>query len=584
MRDAGYRDAAAALAELIDNSIQAGATDVELLTVENDVKLSSGALSARLKHIAILDNGSGMDATTLEMALQYGNGRFRDDPDGIGRFGMGLPTSSLSQAKRVDVWSWQDGPDNALHSYLDLDEIKSGDLSKVPSPEPQPLPELWKNIGGSTGRSGTLVVWSDLDRCRWVTSEAVIRNTEEQVGRTYRYFIAAGEVSIRLVGVHEKDQQHRTIDKLARPNDPLYLMAPSSTPEPFSDKPMFVEFGKPWQVDVIDQSGESTKIEVRLSFASDESRAGSNPGNKKHGQHAARNRGISLVRARRELVLEKSFRIDDYRDRWWGCEISFPPSLDHIFGVTHTKQDATNFESAVEIAIELENTRGSEGTKALMEELKEIGDERAVLVQLIRDVRAKLQVISGQLREQTSNSRKKGESYDRHSAETRATETANEREEKGFTASSTGQKLEESEMVDVVSEMYEEDGYSAQEARKQAEIFVSRDVRFDFRAKELSGSQIFEVITRGDALFVAINSASPVFANLIEVLPDSQSLEGLERDQLAQRLESAREGLKLLFYSWARLEDEAHTDLRRQYQNTRIEWGKFLFDFMEYES
>ena len=86
-----------------------------------------------------------MDATTLEMALQYGNGRFRDDPDGIGRFGMGLPTSSLSQAKRVDVWSWQDGPDNALHSYLDLDEIKSGDLSKVPSPEPQPLPELWKH-------------------------------------------------------------------------------------------------------------------------------------------------------------------------------------------------------------------------------------------------------------------------------------------------------------------------------------------------------------------------------------------------------------------------------------------------------
>ena len=109
-----------------------------------------------MKHIAILDNGSGMDATTLEIALQYGNGRFRDGPT-ESEGSEWVFRRPLSQAKRVDVWSWQDGPDNAL-LYLDLDEIKSGDLSKVPSPEPQPLPELWKNIGGSTGRSGTLVV------------------------------------------------------------------------------------------------------------------------------------------------------------------------------------------------------------------------------------------------------------------------------------------------------------------------------------------------------------------------------------------------------------------------------------------
>src|SRR5258708_6488958 len=114
MRDSGYRNAAYAIAELIDNSIQAGATQVELLCGERR-QLVRQRERVQVSEIAVLDNGSGMDADVLRMALQFGNGTRLDDRSGIGRFGMGLPNSSISQARRVDVWSWQEGMENAIH-------------------------------------------------------------------------------------------------------------------------------------------------------------------------------------------------------------------------------------------------------------------------------------------------------------------------------------------------------------------------------------------------------------------------------------------------------------------------------------
>ena len=109
MRDNGYKNAAYAIAELMDNSIQAGAKTVELLCADQEIMVDQ---RARRRHyeVAVLDDGSGMNEATLQIALQFGNGT-RLDPDraaeGMGRFGMGLPSASVSQCQRVDVWSWQ---------------------------------------------------------------------------------------------------------------------------------------------------------------------------------------------------------------------------------------------------------------------------------------------------------------------------------------------------------------------------------------------------------------------------------------------------------------------------------------------
>ena len=152
MRDNGYKNAAYALAELMDNSIQADATQVELLCGEKKQQVGS-RMRSRIHQIAVLDNGSGMDATVLRLALQFGNGTHLEEEKhtGIGRFGMGLPSSSVSQCQRVEVWTWQDGVNNALYSYLDLNEIKTQRINEVPAPQSKPIPSIWQQAGKNFG-------------------------------------------------------------------------------------------------------------------------------------------------------------------------------------------------------------------------------------------------------------------------------------------------------------------------------------------------------------------------------------------------------------------------------------------------
>ncbi|MCL4256739.1 MAG: ATP-binding protein, partial [Anaerolineae bacterium] len=186
MRDNGYKNAAYAIAELMDNSIQAGATRVELLCAEK-TELAKQRQRTRIHQLAVLDNGCGMNADVLLMALQFGNGT-RLTPEhqtGIGRFGMGLPNSSISQARSVEVWSWQDGVENALYTYLDIDEIERGELRYVPVPQPKPIPKIWREAGKTFDNTGTLVVWSNLDRCQWRTAKTIIDNSEMLIGRMY---------------------------------------------------------------------------------------------------------------------------------------------------------------------------------------------------------------------------------------------------------------------------------------------------------------------------------------------------------------------------------------------------------------
>src|SRR5690606_19937273 len=97
MRDNGYKNAAYAIAELMDSSIQAGAKTVQLLCADREAQVEQRTRK-RLYQVAVLDDGCGMDAETLQIALQFGNGTHLDPEQqtGMGRFGMGLPSASIS--------------------------------------------------------------------------------------------------------------------------------------------------------------------------------------------------------------------------------------------------------------------------------------------------------------------------------------------------------------------------------------------------------------------------------------------------------------------------------------------------------
>lgn len=316
MRDNGYKNAAYAIAELMDNSIQAGAKTVQLLCADRQIQVEQRARK-RLHEVAVLDDGCGMDADTLRIALQFGNGTRLNaqEQTGMGRFGMGLPSASISQCQRVDVWSWTDGADNALHSYIDLPEINAGRMRNLPEPQRRALPRIWCTAAGQreSSRSGTLVVWSNVDRILWRTSKALIDNSEELIGRMYRYWIANDKVAIVLKRFMYDEPGSIEQERYAKPNDPLYLMANTSCPAPFDAEPMFRPFPAPGDNEIpitVRSKGEDHVVTVKLSIATEAARnsgGGQATGNLAYGQHAGRNAGVSVVRAGRELELDPAW-------------------------------------------------------------------------------------------------------------------------------------------------------------------------------------------------------------------------------------------------------------------------------------
>ena len=270
MRDSGYKNTAYALAELIDNSVQANATSVEVICIEAYRQVNERS-SRRIQAIGILDNGDGMSPETLRLALQFGNGTHLTDRKGIGRFGMGLPNSSISQCRHVKVWTWQNGPDNAMYTYLDVDEIEGRKMFAVPAPAHRPLPDEWRARSKNIETTGTLVEWTNFDdhRLSWRGALATLRNTESLVGRMYRKFIDDGRLSIRLLALL-KGKAEPTFDKPVRVNDPLYLIRNSSTPAPFDTEPMFQPWGEEDEVFSIDYDGATHEVVVRMSWAREE--------------------------------------------------------------------------------------------------------------------------------------------------------------------------------------------------------------------------------------------------------------------------------------------------------------------------
>lgn len=308
-RDAGYKGTPSALAELVDNSLQAGASTIRikvLSTPENQLE------------VAVLDNGSGMDKRTLRQSLRFGGSSRFNDRSSLGRYGMGLPNASLSQARRVDVFSWQEGrPPWSVH--LDLDEIADGSRIEIPVPKQRACPPV---VEEPLSRSGTLILWRKCDRLDNRRVSTIVEKLVPTLGRVFRYFIWDG-VSIR-VNEHEVPAV-----------DPLMLDSRS------------VQHGAR-------QFGETMAYELRVGRATQSAAKvlvrfselpvhewGQLSNEEKARIGITKGSGVSVVRAGREIdcgwFFMGSKRRENYDD-WWRCEVRFEPELDELFGITFTKQ------------------------------------------------------------------------------------------------------------------------------------------------------------------------------------------------------------------------------------------------------
>ena len=180
----------------------------------------------------------------------------------------------MSQCKRVDVWTWQDGLDSAWHSYIDAIEIEEGDHN-VPLPDrTTPIPLTWKSAGSDqifANQSGTLVVWSELDKIQWKTGHTIIEHTSREVGRIHRHFLDAEMITIRAAAFLQNRPAFPSHETHITANDPLYLMKPTSTPPPWDREAMFTEWPTREYRTTVD--GREVAIEVKYSIVRPEALA-----------------------------------------------------------------------------------------------------------------------------------------------------------------------------------------------------------------------------------------------------------------------------------------------------------------------
>jgi hypothetical protein len=305
-RDSGYKSTASALSELVDNSFEAEASTVSVCLSED----------AEGKCITVTDDGTGMAPQTMQLALQFGGSTRFNSRRGTGRYGMGLPNGSLSQARRVDVYSWTD-PAKIWASYLDVDQIASGGLSSVPVPT-RFKPDAVDDYPSST--NGTVVVLTKCDRLDFRTQKTQAKYLHLDFGRTFRHQLYSGK---KLLINGER----------VKPIDPLYLRSGSNLTgaEPY---------GPTLRYDVAAPGGKASQISVRFAILPIEKWCRLS-NEEKNAHRISKGAGVSVVRGGREIdcgwYFMGSKRKENYDD-WWRCEISFSPELDELFGVTHTKQ------------------------------------------------------------------------------------------------------------------------------------------------------------------------------------------------------------------------------------------------------
>lgn len=160
LRNTGYT-LKSAVADIIDNSISAGASKISIL--------HRGSYNHSAPWIAICDDGIGMSRDTLFSSMRFGSRELNAERTGIydlGRFGLGMKTASISQCRKLTVFSWQNGKSTAF--CWDLDTIStSWDLIEYAPDEITKNPLLLtivKDLSFSPKEHGTIVLWEKLDR------------------------------------------------------------------------------------------------------------------------------------------------------------------------------------------------------------------------------------------------------------------------------------------------------------------------------------------------------------------------------------------------------------------------------------
>lgn len=259
----------AAIADIVDNSISA---EAENIWIDFEWKGADTWLSVK-------DDGHGMNDPELIQAMRPGSKNPNDERNSkdLGRFGLGLKTASFSQCRKLTVISKKEN-DKLAYWTWDLDFVNQTGrwdlIQYVPKGFKEGLDEL---------RSGTMVIWNDLDR--------LVKNLNEEDKKALDKFLQIMEkVKHHLAMVFHRFVENKKVNIFfqQRPVAAWNPFLPDNTAtQKFPDDPL-----------------QSNKVKIRgyvlphkSKLSEDEFRAAEGPGgwNEQQGFYIYRNERLLLA-------------------------------------------------------------------------------------------------------------------------------------------------------------------------------------------------------------------------------------------------------------------------------------------------
>jgi hypothetical protein len=533
-----------------------------------------------------------MDEDLLRRSLKLGDGTHFQDDQGIGKFGVGLPQASVSQAQKVDVWTWQNGIEDALHTFIDLTDDEWVERGIINEPKGMSITDKWQDMASFDKESGTLVVWSDVDRCNWKKAKTLYRHSQNLIGRMYRNWLHRDtdyrDVDISLILY---DDDNGEVDKTwdFQANDPLYLLDNTSVPLPEEiPDPMFEEAGtveRVYTVNPPDSEDSEEQVSMTFSISKPETRQrvdGNYAGSAPHGKHSKENVGLSIVREGRELTLDKNWADKDPRNRWWGAQIEFGRKMDDIFRVTNNKQGADRLSEVANTDWEDYGEEG-ESTSETRNRLKEEDFATFVCLDVKHEIEDTIDLLMNKVEEigeHNVDDEDKEERRHQETPERHGTDVTEDRKESGKTGDSDEEEdLPEDEVKEKIQNRLREQDVPDYKIEEVTGDVVDHGLKFSFVEKPLTGSSMFSVEPEAGAILIGLNKDHIAYDELFSSL-DLENEEELDDEKATEKLKDANDALKLLLEAWARMEDEATGDEKHQCKDIRIDWGRMAREFL----
>ena len=297
-----------------------------------------------------------------------------------------------------------------------------------------------------------------------------------------------------------------------------------------------------------------------------------------------------MLRAGREITLDTGWSIEyDPRERWWGVEIEFPPTLDEVFGLTNNKQATTHFS---ELASMESAQLAEEGEEFIdvVNRLKEDGDPRGWLLVLSDSIKRNLVQLRERIKAQGAGLRStKRKGRTRHDTPDDVTRTVNEawkerskeRPLEGENKSPTDNDLDE-----IRVDLTKNKKYSQVNAEELVSLIRDADLKVIFLEADFPDPfNLFHVEMKGNTTEITFNRQHPAFDDIFGTIATiDEDVSKLSKEEVVERLAKAVNAAKIVFAAWARYEREAGVELAKRLRKVRLEWGHMAADFLQPDS